>query len=446
MTTPTDDEKFSFDPLKAIQQFKKGTTPLEAVEYLNVGREVWHDGTLWYLDTFVAGDRSAVRFVKGAYGAGKTHLLYLTAKAALDRNFVVSYVTAEDAPLSKFDVVYRDLVSSLRTRAMVETEGLDFAETTNGFKRILDDWFRATKINAEAIVEDRHVQVAKVNQHIREAIKQIDAPKRWDANFRHAVQHYLLNMLSGTAEGDEENNTILRWLQGETLPKAEMKPFEVYDSIKLINSRDMFRSLVQMLREFGFAGLVVLIDELERILEQAPKARDKAYQTIRQLLDNSDSAGTQSSYVLCAITPEVLSSEKGFKAYDALWERVKTELGTSSSLIDKRAIVMDLELTPFDHNELVAMGRKIRAVHAAAMGWNASERVPNEAIDAYVNRLSQAELEISKPRVLVRTVTQVLEKAEQYPNYDPIGDVTGEITESVRALQEERSQETWDAW
>ena len=87
--------ELGFDTLKTAIAFKSGTSPLEAVEYLNVGREVWHEGTTWYLDDFVDGGRSAVRFVQGVYGEGKTHFLYLTAKAALDRNYVVSYVTAD---------------------------------------------------------------------------------------------------------------------------------------------------------------------------------------------------------------------------------------------------------------------------------------------------------------------------------------------------------------
>ena len=115
---------FGFDTLGAAQQFKRGTSPLDAVEYLNVGRQVWHEGTTWYLDTFVDGGRSAVRFVKGVYGEGKTHFLYLTAKAALDRDFVVSYVTAESARLDKFDTVYRYLVNSLRTKRMVDEDHL----------------------------------------------------------------------------------------------------------------------------------------------------------------------------------------------------------------------------------------------------------------------------------------------------------------------------------
>ena len=312
--TTTGPTTFSFDAMKAIQQFKKGTTPLDVVEYLNVGRGIWHEGTLWYL--------------------------------------VVSYVTAEQANFAKFETVYRDMIRSLRTRKMVQAEGLDFAAQTNGLKLIIEDWYRNVRLEGEASVADRHREAAKVSARVRESIDDIDREKHWDANFRHAVQGYLSNLLAATAEGEAENDSILRWLQGDPLPRVETRSFGVYEPIKSTNSRDMFRSLTYMLKEFGYSGLVVLMDELERVLEQPPKSRDKAYQTVRQLLDNSDRAGTSSSYILCAVTPEVLTSAKGFKEYDALWERVKTEVNSSPKLIDKRAIIIDLELTPFDRGDL----------------------------------------------------------------------------------------------
>lgn len=432
--------EFGFDPINAVEQFKKGSTPIEAVGFLNVGREAWHEGTVWYLDRFVQGERSAVRFVSGSYGAGKTHLLYLTAKEGLARDFVVSYVTAEQANLAKFELVYRDMVRSLRTRAMSESESLDFSTQTNGLRLILEEWFQHRLATAEALLDENDHDSESVIRAVKTSIDGLDEAKHWDANFRHAVQAYLKNRLSDMDESKEQNDAILRWFQGEALPRAETRAFGVYDQIRSSNSRDMFRSLTQMLKEFGYAGLVLLIDELERILVQTPKAREKAYQTVRQLLDNSDRAGATSCYILCAITPEVLKSKKGFTEYDALWERVKTAGTGMSKFVDKRAIVMDLELTPFDRAELLAMARKIRTLHSHAMGWEAERRVTDTVIEAYVERLLSYELEVSRPRVLVRTIAQLLEKSEQYPDYDPLRDVTDEISESVRILTSERAQ------
>jgi hypothetical protein len=70
--------------------------------------------------------------------------------------------------------------------------------------------------------------------------------------------------------------------------------------------------------------------------------------------------------------------------------------------------------------------------------------VGDDVIDAYIDQLFSYELEISKPRVLVRTITQILEKAEQHPHYDPLADVTGEITESVEVLKDQRSNAQWE--
>lgn len=435
--------EFAFDTLSAVEDFKRGTTPVDAVEQLNVGREVWHDGTLFYLDKFVPKDRGVVRFVMGRYGEGKTHFLYLTAKAALDKHYVVTYVSAERANLDRFDFVYRELVASLRTPDMPNDLKYNFKTTTNGLKNILDNWVEEQRIRHSLDVREADEIDDATSSKIRSDIDSLDRERIWDAGFRHAIQHYLANAMGGTEDGAEQNATILQWLQGDPLPRALTKDFDVYEPIKAANSKDIFRSLVLMLKEFGFRGLVLLVDELERTLLQTPKARIKAYQNIRQLLDNADKSGALATYVLCAITPELLHNDKGFKEYDALIERIGPVAlpGGTQKYIDKRAIVIDLGLTPFDKPQLVELARKIRAIHADAMEWEASERVTDEVITTFVEELHPREVEISKPRLLVRAMTQILERAEQDPGYNPMDDMTGEIAEAFAALQAQRKQE-----
>jgi hypothetical protein len=436
-----------FDSLSAITKFKSGTTPLEAVEYLNVGREQWHEGTRFYLTKFIPGGRSVVRFVMGEYGEGKTHFLFLTAKTALDNNFIVSYVTAEDARLDKFDTVYRYLVSTMRTREMVEQEGLDFRTSTNGLKQILDGWFRENMEKLEAEVGDRFTKAARLTGRMNELIADLDEDKTWDPDFRSAVQTYFQNHLTATQEAADQNEQILDWLRGQPLKPMETRKFNVSGPIKADNARDKVRSLVQMLRALGRTGLVVLFDEVERIHEQSKGVRGRAYQTLRQLLDNADAAGTQYCYFLCAITREMLTSEKGFKEYDALWERVKIDLNArEGEPFDKRGLIVDLERTPFGRNELRELALKIREIHADAYNWDAALRVNDQAIDAYVDQVIQARggLSVSVPRLIVKTITDVLEKAEQSAEFDPSGNVRGEVASAVRSLDDEVRTKIWE--
>src|SRR5207247_8338740 len=115
--------------------------------------------------------------------------------------------------LDRFDTVYTHLVQSLRTRRMVDEEGLDFSSATNGLKRILDDWFRAAMDDAESKVSDRHTQKAKVTQLFRERVMSLDEDKKWDPNFRSAIDTYFMNLQAGTEEANEQNSLILNWLQ-----------------------------------------------------------------------------------------------------------------------------------------------------------------------------------------------------------------------------------------
>jgi adenosylhomocysteinase len=252
--------------------------------------------------------------------------------------------------------------------------------------------------------------------------------------------------LAGTDDADEQNNTILSWLQGVPLSRSETRPFSVYEPIKTDNSRDMVRSMILMLRAMGYRGLVALFDELERILEQAPKARNKAYQTVRQLLDNADGSGTKWLYILFAITGELLTAQKGFREYDALWERVRTDVAPQTGKPDKRAIVIDLEMTPFEEDQLKELARKVRAIHADAYSWDAEAQITDAVIDAYVKELFESRhgLSVSAPRVLVKSVTDILDRSEQDATYVPDADVSGEIANALTALEDDRKKKIWD--
>ena len=101
---------------------KKGTPPpARLVHYIHVGRQRWLEGMEWYLNAVKDHDLSAVRFVIGEYGSGKTHFLRMTAHMALERRFVVCEVSLRDeVRLDRFDTVWRMMMENLMTP---ESEG-----------------------------------------------------------------------------------------------------------------------------------------------------------------------------------------------------------------------------------------------------------------------------------------------------------------------------------
>jgi hypothetical protein len=94
---------------KIIRQLGAGTTPLEGVRHLNVGRERYFVEIERLLGDLTVGEGSDVHFLNADIGHGKTHFIGMINALALDRNWVTSYVKlskADGVRLDKFEQLY----------------------------------------------------------------------------------------------------------------------------------------------------------------------------------------------------------------------------------------------------------------------------------------------------------------------------------------------------
>lgn len=72
--------------IQLITSLKPGRAPEwspAAIRFLHVGREDWLSGMRWYLKNCREADLSGLRVIKGHYGDGKSHFLYMTMAMAL---------------------------------------------------------------------------------------------------------------------------------------------------------------------------------------------------------------------------------------------------------------------------------------------------------------------------------------------------------------------------
>ncbi len=98
---------------RLIGHLKAGTTPIDCVEYINVGNERWYSAAETQFDEIQADADSLVRFINGYYGDGKTHFMGMLRSIALNKCWLVSYVSAENTPLHKYETVYSELVKNI---------------------------------------------------------------------------------------------------------------------------------------------------------------------------------------------------------------------------------------------------------------------------------------------------------------------------------------------
>lgn len=203
---------------RIIDQLKSGTTPLDAASYLDVGRDKWYRGMQYYFEGAEYGE-SKVRFVRGRYGDGKTHLMAMAQHFALLRGFAVSYASAEDTRLDKIEELYKKVLKNLRTQ---DVEG--------GIEFLLHKWKEG---------------IGHETEQERERLR---ATTGLDINFRIVVESYLCE------QDPKRRDQLVQWLLGEPIRLPDLG---IRRHLKAGDSRDMMRSLSIFLRLLGSKGLLV---------------------------------------------------------------------------------------------------------------------------------------------------------------------------------------------
>jgi hypothetical protein len=203
-------------------------------------------------------------------------------------------------------------------------------------------------------------------------------------------------------------NALWRWFAGERLSRAELKQHNLFEHLNKSNARRFLASLSSLTHYIGLSGLVILCDELEIILSQSASARHGSYENVRLLIDNSDDA--KYLHIFFSVIPDMLLSEKGFRAYDALWSRVRT-LGDDQR-INYRGVIMDLHRAPLSQAELIALAHKLRALHGAAHGWDAAAALDDATITRICEQQERSGL-IGEVRLFIRQIVRALDVADQ---------------------------------
>ncbi len=393
-----------------IDNIKSGTTPLDTARYIDVGRERWYRGMKYYFDGAADSSASKVRFIRGRYGDGKTHLMDMAQYLALQRGFVVSYASAEDTRLDKIEEVYQRIVKNLRT-----------ANSRGGINYLLNTW-------------KKHVE------HPEKESDRLRAVEELDINFRIAVESYLFE------DDPTRQDEIIQWLMGEPLKLPE---YSIKRTLRAANSRDMLRSLSIFIRLIGYPGLLILLDELDRIQNQRDRVRQNCYQVLRELIDNADGqGGMRGTLVYCAAPSEMFTSDRGFREYDALNSRLEPALQASDLVtkiggVDYRGTIINLEDTPLSPEDYFNMATKVRDIHAIALEWDAHAALPDDLLKEIVDSIIQSQRNISTPRLVTTTVAVIAELAEQGQRIDVESSINEaqDISEQARAKRHRQKYE-----
>lgn len=383
-----------------LMALKNGNVPEKGVKNLCIGREKEIDEFEKLLDK-VNNKKAVVKFINGEFGAGKSFFLKVIEEMAYDKNFVVSWITlSNDIPFNKIDIVYKNIVKSLKCK------------TGTSLSHIIDRWI--TELKMMAFEQTSNPQ--KQNQLVQESIYDDLAETREHANaFAMAIENY--NKLMN--EEDYKTAEYAKaWLRGDSnIHHTEKKKFGVKGDVTKDNAIHFLEALSIFVKSIGYSGLVVLIDEAEFTMNlHTKKLRDVAYNYMRDIYDNCNLGKFENSLFVFAATPELFdNAQKGIPSYEALDDRLKDVLDTD--LPDMRKPIFNLK--GFEKEDLLDVAGKLLIMHEEVYKWNANDKINpvlNDIVEIHAENAGLTGGKVT-PRTFIRSFVSLLDTVQQNQSY-----------------------------
>lgn len=382
----------------------------------------------------VAAGGSAIKAIRGEYGGGKTFLVRWLAERAQ----AIGLATAEvqisetETPLHRVETVYRRAVEHLGTAD----------EPSGALRSVLERW--SYGLEEEVLAEggvrehDTAALTARVDALME---RRLSAIGQRAGAFAAVVRAWRRATLDGDAEAAEG---LLAWLGGQPHVAARVKRLAgVKGELDHFGALAFLQALLLVLRDAGHPGLLLALDEVETLQRMRSDARDKGLNALRQLFDEIDRQRFPGLFLVLTGTSAFFDGPQGVPRLPPLAQRLHTDFGDDPGFDNPRAV--QIRLRSFDHERLVEVGRRVRDIYAA--GQPAQERLQRFVDDAYIADLATAvagELGASvglAPRVFLRKlVGDVLDRVDQFPEFDPRRDYALTISDGELTIEEREAR------
>ena len=398
---------------EVIGALRRGTVPESGLDLLAVGLDRFSVALDAELAT-VAGGGAMFKAVRGEYGAGKTFFTRHLAERAMRQGFATAevQVSETETPLHRLETVYRRITESLRTSSM----------PPSAFRPVLDSWLFT--LESDAIAADpslEHADEASVTQAVNALLeRRLASVSSRTPVFAQALRGYRTAVVSGdvaTADG------LAAWMGGQPQVAASAKRAAgIRGELDHFGAMGFLQGLLAVLRDAGHPGLVLVLDEVETLQRVRGDVRDKAFNALRQLIDEIDAGRFPGLYLLVTGTPAFYEGPSGVARLAPLAQRLATDFATDARFDNPRAV--QVRLPGFDHDALVSLGVKVRDLYSG--GSAASARVASTVDDAYVADLATAvagrlggRVGVAPRVFLKKLVADVLDRVDQFKDFDP---------------------------
>ena len=383
-----------------VQALRAGVVPKLGLRHIQVGRVREIEELVKDMERIADGG-SAIRFVIGEYGSGKTFFMNLIRLVALEKGLVVMF--ADLAPDRRIHAtggqargLYAEMARNLSTRT--RPDGGALASVVERFVS-----------QAHRDAEEKDVPTGTI---IRERLGHFEE-LTGGFEFAEVIRRYW----EGHENGDDElKSAALRWLRGEFATRTDARKAlgvrtivddaSVYDHLKLMSA---------FVCEAGYKGLLVGLDEMVNLFKlTSSQARNANYEQILRILNDVLQGSAENLGFLMGGTPEFLmNTRRGLYSYEALQSRLAENTFARDGLVDLSGPVVRLaSLTPEDLFVLLANVRRVMQDDETAL--------PDTALEAFMNHCSDriGEAYFRTPRNTVTAFVNLLSVLEQNPGVE----------------------------
>jgi len=385
-----------------IQSLRAGVTPRTGLQHIQVGRIREVEALLKDIERISDGG-AAYRLIIGEFGSGKSFFLQLVRSIALEKGLVTIHADLSPdrrlhATGGQARALYAELMRNLSTRT--KPEGNALSSVVERFLTEARKQSDQTGARVEAVIAEKL-------KHLSELVGGYD--------FAVVIASYW--------RGHEEDNPQLqsdaiRWLRGEFATKTEArKALEVRSIIDDASVYDHFKLMSLFVRQAGYKGLLVNIDEMVNLYKlHSKQARVSNYEQMLRMLNDCLQGNAEYIGFLMGGTPGfLLDPRKGLYSYEALQSRLaENAFANKAGVIDYSAPT--LHLTNLSPEELFILLRNLRNVFSS--GDSDQYLVPDEALTAFMAHCSKkiGNAYFRTPRNTIKAFIDLLSILEQNPD------------------------------
>jgi hypothetical protein len=396
------------DSAAIVNALRSGLVPNVGLDQFATGLEPLVEAVNEDLD-FVAGGKGLSKWIRGEYGTGKTFAARYLCSKARARKFASSEVqiSINDTPLHHLETVYRRLIERLETAA----------DGPNALQAIVEGWLyqlgdEVTRLRG--IREEDPGFADATEQRLED--KLADLSKRNPA-FAQVLRAYH----RATHEGDFATaQGLLAWLAGQPhTDRSVLKAAGTKGKVDGQASLTFLAGLLQLLRQSGYAGLVVVLDEVETVQRMNAQTREKSLNALRQLMDMLAKEELPGLYLVITGTRDFFEGYKGLKALAPLYQRVQVNFSEDARFDNLKA--PQVRLMPFTDERLLTVGTRIRNLYPAKNPERLGARIDDAFLRGLVSQVTAGfggKVALA-PRLFLRELIDVMDRVDIHEAYDP---------------------------